>query len=284
MGRPIHLGMSEIAPKLGELLLQAGLIDSFQLQSALGDQRRWGGRLGEALVRLGFVDEFTMARALSRRLGIPTIRLADKRPAPDVIERMPRELAEKHRCLPLFVKPGPGGARTLYVGIDDPGDLGVLDELSFRVGMSVRPVIASSNELREAIERVYGAMPNGGSFAHDLTDTPLAPEDTAPVIDADHLVQPDAPLFSAFAPGVSSPLASTPGIDDTTAPSAPTTSGTVQPPVRAGGEAVQPHERPREVPTRDILRALTHLLIEKGVLTRDELISHLRASGTQEKS
>jgi hypothetical protein len=126
-------------------------------------------------------------------------------------------------------------------------------------------------------------MPNGGSFAHELPDTPLAPEDTAPVIDADHLVQPDAPLVGEFAPGASSPLTSSPAIDDTTAPSTPTTPGTAQRQARAVGEAVQQHERPREVPTRDILRALTHLLIEKGVLTRDELISHLRASGPQEK-
>ncbi len=269
--------MADHAPKLGELLLQAGLIDSFQLQSALGDQRRWGGRLGEALVRLGFVDEQTMARALSRRLGIPTIRIGDKRPAPDVIERMSRELAEKHRCLPLFVKAGAGGSRTLFVGVDDPGDLGMLDELSFRVGMTVKPVIAGSSELREAIERAYGSGPHATSFADDLGASPLAAEDTAPVIEADHLVQPDAPLRIEL-PSIEAPVVETPsGPYEALSPGL---VSSLPPPLSTAPAPAKP-ERPREVPTREILRALTHLLIEKGVLTREELVAHLRAASAR---
>lgn len=48
--------------RLGEALLKAGLLDNFQLQSALGRQRQWGGRLGTALIELGFIDEGTLIK------------------------------------------------------------------------------------------------------------------------------------------------------------------------------------------------------------------------------
>ena len=66
--------------RLGELLLEAGVIDEAMLQSALGHQRRWGGRLGQALLDLKLASESVIVEALARKAGIEVARLSDLEP------------------------------------------------------------------------------------------------------------------------------------------------------------------------------------------------------------
>ena len=56
--------MAAIKKKLGELLIEAGLIDEMQLKSALSYQKEWGGRLGAVLIRKGFVQETAMSYSI----------------------------------------------------------------------------------------------------------------------------------------------------------------------------------------------------------------------------
>ena len=69
-------GFSEL---LGEILVESGMIDGFQLRSALADQKRWGRPLGVTLVKLGFVDEEELLRMLSRQLDVAIVDLKGKR-------------------------------------------------------------------------------------------------------------------------------------------------------------------------------------------------------------
>jgi len=260
--------MAQPAPKrlkIGELLLEAGLIDDFQLQTALGEQRRWGGRLGTALVKLGFVEEPVLMRFLSRRLDLPLVQLGEKRPAPEVLDLVPSELAEKYHCLPLFLK-REQGRNVLHLAMEDPTDLQALDDLSFRVGMPMRPVLASPSVLRASLRRLYEAGRGASRRAGEFDETPLEPGDTAPVLDAAHLEMPGAPEpvahvdVSEAAPPEPSPALRPAGERE----------------LELGAERVVEAEKPREVPTRAILRALTQILIEKGLLTREELLERLR--------
>ena len=126
--------------KLGEILVKSGVIDDFQLRSALGEQQRWGRRLGMTLIKMGFLEEPELVRALAAQLDLPVAHLAGKRIQPDVLDLVPVELAEKRMCLPLFIK-DEAGIRRLYLGIEDPCDLEALDDLAFRTGMEIQPVI-----------------------------------------------------------------------------------------------------------------------------------------------
>ena len=54
--------------KIGELVVKMGLIDEMQLNSALGHQKRWGGKLGKILVEQGFIEEETMLKFLAERV------------------------------------------------------------------------------------------------------------------------------------------------------------------------------------------------------------------------
>jgi hypothetical protein len=115
--------------KLGQILLDKGLIAREQLSAALGEQRQWGNRLGATIVGMGFLDEETLVRTLASQLRVPVARIKGKTVNPEVLAAVPLELAEKYRCMPLFHREDAGG-RVLYLGMEDPSDLAAVDELS----------------------------------------------------------------------------------------------------------------------------------------------------------
>jgi type IV pilus assembly protein PilB len=237
--------------KLGQILVSKGLISPEQLAAALGEQERWGSRLGMTLVRLGFLEEETLVRMLAGQLRLPVARIGGKTVNGDVLRLVSVEQAEKYRCLPLFVREE-AGAKVLFLAMEDPSDLQALDELSFQVGEKLRPVLVAPTELEDALSRHYhGAARQGGS-SETLPDLPApAPEqaDTAP----------DLP-----------PLDPLPEPGPTEAPALPRTEPAFEAPPPPGAE----HEAGME--PQLILRALSQLLVEKGVISRDEFVERLR--------
>ena len=140
--------------KLGEILVEAGLIDEFQLEAALGEQARWGNRLGETLVQLGYLTEAELVRTLSRHYGIPGVHLEGKQIEPEVLALLTVEVAEEYRCIPLFKKRVSGG-EVLYLGMAHPEDLRIVDDVSFRAGLPVRPVLVGPLQINAAIAAFY---------------------------------------------------------------------------------------------------------------------------------
>lgn len=251
--------------KLGEVLLAEGLISEFQLQAALGEQSRWGNRLGETLVHMGFLGEQELVRALSRRFQLPGVDLEGKSIDPEVLARVPREVAEKSGCLPLFVQ-REKGLDVLYLGMDDPTDLGLLDELSFRTGLRVKAVVAGPLQLRRAVAAHYRGVARTPPLQRargTLAEASLPPEDTAPLLpdDARPVLEPPVPPVAGPAPGPARAEA------PAEAPQP------VDAPARAGDDGAG---KPRQVPTRDILRALVHLLIERELISREDLLRAVR--------
>ena len=74
-GGGVRLSLMSSKKRLGELLIDAGVIDEAMLQSALGHQRRWGGRIGQAMLDLKLTTEATIVQALARKLGFEVARL-----------------------------------------------------------------------------------------------------------------------------------------------------------------------------------------------------------------
>jgi type IV pilus assembly protein PilB len=145
-------------PKVGEILVQAGIIDELQLSAALGEQTRWGRRLGMTLIKLGMVQEGHLVRALAKQFDLPVASLSGKKIAPEVIALVPAKVACEHSVIPLFVKKE-GHREQLFLGMEEPSDLGILDDLAFRTGMVIRPVMVGPTEIGEAIDRYYNAKP-----------------------------------------------------------------------------------------------------------------------------
>ncbi len=168
--------MTSMRKRIGELLVEVGALDAFQLESALAHQRRWGGRLGSAIVHLGFLREDQVLSAVGDQLGVGYVSLWDKVVPRDVLSLLPEKVIRTRKVLPLARlrehRRGP-----LLVALSDPSDLRVLDELSFATGLEIRPVLASEAELDRAIEIHL----SGGGGESRLPHAIDLPEDTSPL-------------------------------------------------------------------------------------------------------
>ncbi|BCR05387.1 hypothetical protein DESUT3_24560 [Desulfuromonas versatilis] len=140
------------------MLIDAGIIDEFQLDSALSYQRHWGGRLGGSLIRLGYVTEEKLLDFLAEQLELPQIDPARRKIPADVLGYVPMEKAVEYNIIPIGRKEMYGTVY-LLVAMSDPTNLNVLDALQFATGCRVKPAIASRKSILEAIERHYGPLP-----------------------------------------------------------------------------------------------------------------------------
>ncbi|MGB2907802.1 MAG: type IV-A pilus assembly ATPase PilB [Candidatus Aminicenantaceae bacterium] len=136
---------------LGELLLREKLLDTKQLQTAIDYQKKNEVAMGTAIVTLGLITEEDMAQALSRQLGYPYINLDQFEVYPDVINLIPIEIAQKYLIMPIH------RIRSfLTLAMVDPTDLDVIEDIRFRTGLSIQPVIASESGIFNAIKKYYG--------------------------------------------------------------------------------------------------------------------------------
>ena len=141
--------------KLGEILKQAGIIDDFQLNSALSYQRHWGGRFGESLIRLGYISEEKLQSFLARQFELPRIELVGRRVPDDVLHYIPVAKAREFTVIPVERREM-SGTMHLVVAMTDPTNLMVIDSLQFLTGCRIRPALAAAEAIIEAIDRNYG--------------------------------------------------------------------------------------------------------------------------------
>jgi len=137
---------------LGELLLQEKLLNSDQLKNVLEFQKKNEVTTPTAIVSLGYISEEEMAQALSRQLGYPYINLDQFEVYPDVINLIPVEIAKNYLIMPIH------RIRSfLTLAMVDPTDLDVIEDIRFRTGLSIQPVIASETGIMNAIKKYYGS-------------------------------------------------------------------------------------------------------------------------------
>ncbi len=136
--------------RLGDLLVDAGLISAEQLQQALALQEAKPGFLGELVVDLGWVTEAELCRSLSHMLGIEQVNLKEFEIRPEVIELVPDSLAVSCNVFPFSVKDN-----TLYLAMENPLDSGVILLLQHETGLAVKPVVAAPSQLRSMINQHY---------------------------------------------------------------------------------------------------------------------------------
>jgi hypothetical protein len=139
--------------RIGERLLQLRLIRKADLAEALQAQVLYGGRIGTCLVQSGAIELDPLATALGAHLSVPAALQAQFELAtPEVLERLPRELAERFLAVPLATRP----SGTLVVAMVDPKGLGAIDALEKAVRARVQVCVAPELRVRYWLERHYG--------------------------------------------------------------------------------------------------------------------------------
>ena len=149
--------------RLGDLLIQAGLLSDAQLQLALQDQKRTGSKLGRTVVDMGFVDEVRLLTALSEQMKIPFIDLKHFKFDQELVQKLPEAMARRFRALVLS-REGDG----LLVGMSDPLDLFALDEMDRILKVRVRPAVVREAELLATLDTVYRRTSEIASIAGEL--------------------------------------------------------------------------------------------------------------------
>jgi MSHA biogenesis protein MshE len=149
--------------RLGEILLQQGLLTEQQLKDALDEQKKSGRKLGRVFVDQGFVSEEQISNALARQLQVPYVNLKHFTVKPEVANRLPETQARRFRAMVL--EEGAGGFR---VAMADPTDLFAYDEISRFLKRDIQLVVATESLLLQAIDRVYRRTEQISGLAQEL--------------------------------------------------------------------------------------------------------------------
>jgi hypothetical protein len=141
-----------MAVKLGELLIKKNLLTQAQLEEALQAQVIFGGKLGTVLIEMGLISEEALAEILAQLLNIPCAKPGQLQDIPDdVIKIINADMAEKYKVIPVSVS-----GKKLTLAMADPHKLQSIDEISFRTGYIIRPILALEVRLVFALENHYG--------------------------------------------------------------------------------------------------------------------------------
>lgn len=149
--------------RIGDLLLEKGLIDESQLKLALFEQKRTGKKLGKAITDLGFVTEVKFLTVLSEYFGYPFIDLSRFRLDSTLIQKLPETQARRYRSLLLSEEP-----QGLLVGMADPTDLMVIDDLQRILKKPVLPAFVQEQDLLSILDNVYRRQEQMASIAGEL--------------------------------------------------------------------------------------------------------------------
>lgn len=142
--------MSQTKIRLGELLLQRGIIDRKQLYKALLDQKSRKIQLGEMLIRLGYVTEKDIHLLLSDQLGYPYIDLDNTRSLPETVSLLPEKKCREKNIIPIEKSNG-----IITLVMSDPLDYTTIDEVRYLTACEVSPVISSRSSIKAALDRYY---------------------------------------------------------------------------------------------------------------------------------
>ena len=136
--------------RLGELLLENGLLTPEQLDAALAEQRRRRQPLGQVLLAQGLVNEKALARVLSQHFKVPLIDFARTRVEKEALALIPEAYAREHAILPIRLEKD-----ELEVATVDPGDLALFAELKVLTRKRIKPLLGVRSEIEQAIGQFY---------------------------------------------------------------------------------------------------------------------------------
>ena len=164
MNAPNVINMKE---KLGQQLLNKGLISIDQLDIALTEQKKNGRLLGEILVALGFVSESVMRDALSKVLGIASVDLASVVPDKVALDLIEKEVAQRYTIVPVSFDEE---NMRLNVAMKNASDLMILDRVHAIVGRKIElsPMVAGESEIKKAIDQFYGYELSVDGILHEI--------------------------------------------------------------------------------------------------------------------
>jgi type IV pilus assembly protein PilB len=151
--------------KLGNILVETGLLSAEKLEEALKAQKDSGKRLGQILIEMNVITEEEMAFALAMQLKIPFIDLSDYAIEKKLLDSVPLEVSRKFLCIPIALK-----HNILEVAMADPLDLNTIKDLQFITGYNIQPAISTSTQIAQSLQRHHHPEKTMGEVAEELDE------------------------------------------------------------------------------------------------------------------
>lgn len=158
--------------RLGDRLVEAGLISEQQLQEALAEHKRHSLKLGEYLVMQGTVQERDIIGCLSRQLRLEVYNPEEYSFDPSLASLLPQKTALRNGVVPLVRKVG-----LLVVAMPDPTDINALDAVEEQTDMEVEPVICTGTELEQLTSSVYGVSLGSDGMPEEISELQYSADD-----------------------------------------------------------------------------------------------------------
>jgi type IV pilus assembly protein PilB len=171
--------------QLGQILLEQGLLDQEQLDRALDEHRNTPKSLGRVLIDLGYIRERDLVRALAEQVGLEFIDLADYRIDAGIATLIPEGICRRYRALAIDERDG-----KLLVAMSDPANVYALDDIRTITGREVQPVVATANDVEQAIAKFSGMGDQVEALASEAVE---AMDQEADMADVEAAVE-DAPI------------------------------------------------------------------------------------------
>lgn len=138
--------------RMGEILVELGVISPEQLQELLAEQQTAPQRrLGKLVVDRGHTNELVIARILASQLRLPFIELREGDISPDAPELLSAHLVRLHRCVPVRREED-----SIVLAMANPMDLIAIEDVEHATGCRVEPVVATAAAIELAITRLWG--------------------------------------------------------------------------------------------------------------------------------
>ena len=139
-----------ITKRLGEVLLERGVITRAELERALAHQKDRGGLIGQALIHLGFITEEEVALALTAQYGFPYLPLDNYEIDASVTTIIPEAVARHHCLIPIDRI---GNALTLAMA--DPSNMKAIEEVELLTKCVVQTFVSTPSNINQAIDKYY---------------------------------------------------------------------------------------------------------------------------------
>ena len=206
--------------RIGELLVAANVITQEQLARALAHPRKEGDRLGDVLLALEMVSDTQLTQALSQQLAVPWVSLYHVEFSRELLNFVPREIAEKYCLVPVLHRKSKKGGEQLFVAMDDPTNDVAIDEVAKVTNITVKPMIAARSDIRAAIRVYYHGETGAPEQPAPVPPAPPSPKPAVPKKEAKHApstLPPEELLEEAPPSEEIPPSAPVPSVDSPTA-------------------------------------------------------------------
>jgi len=178
------------AKRIGDILVDSGVITPLQLQDTLIKQKGTGKKLGEFLIEQGLVTERQILETLELQLGISHVYLGEQQLTQEIVQSISEDLIQRHKVFPYKID-----EYNIYVAMADPLDFMAIDDIILSTGKNVIPAIATLVDIEASIGRYFGFSQEVSAAIDELDSEADYLDNLA--FDMDNMANDDAPVIAA---------------------------------------------------------------------------------------